>query len=56
MSMPIQLYADGSCLANPNGPSGFGYVIKYVVDKEDGEMPQTKLIEGKKGFGIQRKG
>jgi len=48
-TMPIELYTDGSSLNNP-GASGLGYVIKYFIDKDNGEMPEIKTIEGSQGF------
>lgn len=46
-TMPIELYTDGSSLRNP-GPSGLAYVIRYWID--NGDMPESKTIEGNQGF------
>lgn len=48
ISMPIEIYTDGSAIHNP-GPSGFSYIIRYYIDKED-EMPELKEIEFKQGY------
>lgn len=48
ITLPIEAYTDGSSLHNP-GPSGFSYIIRYYIDKEDG-MPELKEIEFKQGF------
>lgn len=48
MSMPVELYTDGSCLKNP-GPGGLAYIIRYWND--DGvNMPEAKEISGNQGF------
>lgn len=49
ISMPVELYTDGSCLRNP-GAGGIGYVIRYWEDKEGGDLPEVKMIEGNQGF------
>ena len=50
VSMPIELYTDGSSLRNP-GASGLGYIIHYWVDPDqDGGMPKEEEIEGSQGF------
>lgn len=50
ITMPIELYTDGSSLRNP-GASGLGYVIKYYdTPDEPDAMPEEKRIEGSQGF------
>lgn len=48
MSLPIELYSDGSCSMNP-GPGGYGYIIRYFKD-EDGEVPKEMDFEEKGGY------
>ena len=48
-SMPVELYTDGSSLRNP-GAAGYGYIIRYYVDKDDNSMPEVKEIEGSQGY------
>lgn len=49
ITMPVELYTDGSSLRNP-GPSGLGYIIRYWVPGEDPDVPVVKEIEGNQGF------
>ena len=49
ISMPIELYTDGSCSKNP-GPGGLGYIIRYWEQKENSDLPEPKIIEGNQGF------
>lgn len=49
MTMPIELYTDGSSLQNP-GASGLSYIIRYWVDKNESDMPEAIIIEGSQGF------
>lgn len=49
MTMPIELYTDGSSLQNP-GASGLAYIIRYWVDKNESDMPESNIIEGSQGF------
>lgn len=50
ITMPIDLYTDGSSLRNP-GASGLAYIIRYweSPSEQDG-MPEEKIIEGSQGF------
>lgn len=48
ISLPIELYSDGSSEHNP-GPSGFAYIIRYYEDKED-SAPIPHEIEFSQGF------
>lgn len=48
MSLPIELYTDGSCSMNP-GPGGYGYIIRYFKDV-DGEVPKEIDFEEKGGY------
>lgn len=50
VTMPVELYTDGSCLKNP-GAGGYGYVIRYwETTGEDGDLPEAKSIENKQGY------
>ena len=49
ITMPIELYTDGSCSKNP-GPGGLGYIIRYWEQKENSDLPEPKTIEGNQGF------
>ena len=49
ISMPVEIYTDGSSLGNP-GPSGLGYIIRHWVTVDENEMPIVKEIEGSQGF------
>lgn len=48
ITMPIEVYSDGSSLKNP-GASGLAYVIRYW-DNVDGEMPSATIMDGSQGF------
>lgn len=51
VTMPVDLYTDGSCLKNPGGAGGISYVIKYYEETEGStDMPQAKTIEFKQGY------
>lgn len=47
LTMPVEIYTDGSSLTNP-GPSGLGYIIRYMDDKSSGI--EFSEIEGSQGF------
>lgn len=49
ITMPIELYTDGSCSHNP-GAGGYGYVIRYWDASNDSELPVPKTIEVNQGF------
>lgn len=49
ITMPIELYTDGSSLKNP-GASGLAYIIRYWETVEGNDMPQSKTEEGNQGF------
>lgn len=49
ITMPIELYTDGSSLKNP-GASGLAYVIRYWESKNGDDMPTPNIIEGNQGF------
>lgn len=49
ITMPIELYTDGSCSKNP-GPGGFGYIIRYWVMPEGSTLPAVNQIDFNKGF------
>ena len=49
ISMPVELYTDGSCLRNP-GAGGFGFLIRYYDEIDYQSMPEEKIIEGNLGF------
>ena len=42
----VELYTDGSCLKNPSGPSGIGYIIRYM--DSDGKVVQLERSQGYK--------
>lgn len=49
ISMPVDIFVDGSALKNP-GPSGLAYIIRYYEATDDNQMPDAKYIEGSQGF------
>lgn len=49
ITMPIEVYTDGSCAKNP-GPGGYGYIIKYYESNNDSDMPAAKFIEANQGY------
>lgn len=49
ITMPIELYTDGSSLRNP-GASGLAYVIRYWDMPEGSDLPEPKIIEKNQGF------
>lgn len=49
MSLPIELWTDGSSLSNP-GPSGWAYICQYTPTAKDDEMPISVKIEKSQGY------
>lgn len=49
ITMPIELYTDGSSLKNP-GASGLAYIIRYWETSGGSDMPQSNTMEGSQGF------
>lgn len=49
ITMPIELYTDGSSLKNP-GASGLAYVVRYWENNGGSDLPVSKMIEGSQGF------
>ena len=50
VTMPIELFTDGSCLRNP-GPGGLAYMIKYwEVSDDPDDIPKSEQITGSQGF------
>ncbi len=49
ITMPIEIYTDGSSLRNP-GASGLAYIIRYWDTPEGAELPDVKTIEFSQGF------
>lgn len=49
ITMPIELYTDGSSLRNP-GASGLAYIIRYWDLAEGSDIPEQKIIERNQGF------
>lgn len=49
VTLPIEVYTDGSCARNP-GPGGYGYIIKYFENQSDDDMPLLKTIEVNQGY------
>lgn len=50
ITMPIELYTDGSSLKNP-GASGLGYIIRYWETAPGNDnIPAPNIIEGSQGF------
>lgn len=50
ITMPIELYTDGSCLRNSTGAGGYAYIIRYWDQPDGTDMPEPKLIEFKQGY------
>lgn len=49
VSMPVELYTDGSSLRNP-GAAGLGWILRYREESDEDSMPEEKTIEGSQGF------
>lgn len=49
ITMPIELYTDGSSLKNP-GASGLAYVIRYWESDGGNDMPKASTMDGSQGF------
>lgn len=49
ITMPIELYTDGSCKVNP-GAGGVGYIIRYWDTPDEDGMPEAKEIEFNQGY------
>lgn len=49
ITMPIELYTDGSCQNNP-GAGGYGYIIRYWDTPEGSDMPEGREIEFSQGY------
>lgn len=49
ITMPIELYTDGSCLKNP-GAGGLSYIIRYWTEPEGSDLPKPEVIEGNQGY------
>lgn len=49
VTMPIEVYSDGSSLKNP-GMSGYAYVIRYWDTPNGSELPQASIIEESRGY------
>lgn len=49
VTMPVELYTDGSCLKNP-GAGGWAYVIRYWDTPEGSDLPNPTVLENKQGF------
>lgn len=50
ISLPVEVFTDGSSLLNGNGPSGWAYIIRYYDDPEDGGMPIANEISESQGY------
>lgn len=49
ITMPVELYTDGSCLRNP-GAGGYAFVIR-IWDAPDGsDVPEAKITEVNQGY------
>lgn len=44
--MKVYIYTDGSARGNPDGPGGYGTILKYVTP--DGEVVEKELSQGYK--------
>jgi len=49
ISMPVEMYTDGSSLHNP-GSAGLGWIIRYRDDSNPDSMPEEHTMEGSQGF------
>lgn len=49
VTMPIELYTDGSAVKNP-GAAGYGYIIRYYEDGDNFDPPTEKTIEFNQGY------
>lgn len=44
--MKVYIYTDGSARGNPDGPGGYGTILKYITP--DGEVHEKELSQGYK--------
>ena len=49
ITMPIELYTDGSCQRNP-GAGGYAYVIRYWDAPNENDLPTPQKIEVNQGY------
>lgn len=49
ITMPVEVYTDGSCLPNP-GAGGYGFIIRYWDTPEGSDLPQASEIECSQGY------
>lgn len=49
ITMPVELYTDGSSLRNP-GAAGLGWILRYREESDTDSMPEEKTMEGNQGF------
>lgn len=49
ITMPIEVYTDGSCIKNP-GAGGAAYIIRYWEQQDENDMPVAKTIEFNQGY------
>ncbi|MCM1439695.1 MAG: ribonuclease HI [Roseburia sp.] len=49
ITMPVELYTDGSCLRNP-GAGGYAYIIRFWDAPEGSDVPEPKIIEVNQGY------
>ena len=49
ITMPVELYTDGSCLRNP-GAGGYSYIIRYWNNVDGSDIPQSGEISNSQGY------
>ena len=49
ITMPVELYTDGSSLRNP-GAAGLAWILRYREESDTDSMPTEKTMEGNQGF------
>lgn len=49
--MSVAIYTDGSCLKNPGGPSGYGYIIKGIACEYNNTSDKTEF-SGSAGYRV----
>lgn len=57
--MSVAIYTDGSCLKNPGGPSGYGYIIKSIAgvtgityEYNEVDIPDKTEFSGSAGYRV----
>ena len=49
VTLPVELYSDGSSIRNP-GASGLGWVLRYYEQEEEDSIPKEVTLTGSEGY------